>query len=67
MFVGTPCHYLLIHCLTPHRQVGGNIHVDDSTWCLVDEGKELQVLLATSQKPKWKVCMSGSCCSAPRN
>ena len=29
------------------------ITIDDSTWCLVEKGSELQVMLALAQDVKW--------------
>mmetsp|Transcript_25720 Transcript_25720/g.42478 ORF Transcript_25720/g.42478 Transcript_25720/m.42478 type:complete len:187 (+) Transcript_25720:78-638(+) len=31
----------------------GATHPDDSTWCLVEEGSELQVMLALAEDTKW--------------
>lgn len=31
----------------------GATHPDDSTWCLVEKGAELQVLLALAEDVKW--------------
>ena len=31
----------------------GTIAIDDSTWCLVEKGTELQVLLALAEDVKW--------------
>ena len=31
----------------------GTITIDDSTWCLVEKGAELQLLLALAEDIKW--------------
>merc|ERR1712216_1027595 len=31
----------------------GTIAIDDSTWCLVEKGSELQLLLALAEDTKW--------------
>lgn len=35
----------------------GVVSVDDSTWCIGEEGRELQVLLAPAQDTKWQAVL----------
>ena len=36
----------------------GSTYPDDSTWCLVEKGAELQVLLSLSEDVKWDSLMA---------
>ena len=36
----------------------GTITVDDSTWCLVEKGSELQLLLALAEDVKWSTLLA---------
>ena len=36
----------------------GTIAIDDSTWCLVEKGSELQVMLALAEDTKWNELMA---------
>ena len=36
----------------------GPTYPDDSTWCLVEKGAELQVLLALSEDTKWHALLA---------
>ena len=35
----------------------GTITIDDSTWCLVEKGSELQLLLALAEDSKWEALL----------
>ena len=35
----------------------GVVSVDDSTWCICEEGMELQILLAPAQDTKWQAVL----------
>jgi len=35
----------------------GTITIDDSTWCLVEKGAELQLLLALAEDSKWETLL----------
>merc|ERR1712166_966499 len=36
----------------------GRVQTDDCTWCLVEKGAELQVLLALASDTKWQALMA---------
>jgi len=38
-------------------KTAGTITIDDSTWCLVEKGSELQLLLALAEDVKWKTLL----------
>ena len=40
--------------------LAGTVHGDESTWCLVDKGAELQILLSANTSDRWPSLLKDS-------
>ena len=41
-------------------KLAGTVHGDESTWCLVEKGSELQILLSAATNDRWPSLLEGS-------
>ena len=41
-------------------KLAGTVHGDESTWCLVEKGTELQILLSATTSKRWPSLLEDS-------